>query len=359
MKKFLTCFIVWSLLLGSLAGCTSTPSTTPSETSAPTPADQPAAPPEATEATVKEPSEMKIFFVTKLVGTQYWAVVEQGVKDACSDLGITDLTINGPPADSDVEKQIQILQDAISAKADAILLAPTDSTAMINPVNEAFSSGIPIICIDTILNSDTYNAALLTDNKEAGRICGETLIKKLQENGVKEDEHIQIAIQVSSMGSQTIADRVVGFNEYWDANAPEAWEVLNDAIKVNDGDIQRAINFGQDFITTYPDLKVLFSPNNGSTVGFATALKESGRNDLIMLGFDFSDEVADLIMNTDLQVSTVLQKQYYMGYEGVMTAVDLIQGKQPAEKMIDTGVTVVDKNNVNSEEIQSIVNMGK
>lgn len=363
MKKFLTAILAAAMVTVSIAACGGggEPSTTVSSTATST-ASSTAVPSEGstpTTTTAKDPSEMKIFFVSKLVGTQYWSVVEQGVKDACADLGITNLTINGPASDSEIEKQIQILQDAVSSQADAILIAPTDSSAMVNDVNTAYESGIPIICIDTIINSDNYSAALLTNNVEAGRISGETILTRLKESGLSEDETISIAIQVSSMGSQTVKDRVDGFNEYWSANAPANWKVLNDDIKVNDGNIEKAISFGQDFITTYPDLKVLFAPNNGSTVGFATALKESGRTDIMMLGFDYSSEIADLIENTDLDVSTVLQQQYLMGYQGVETAVGLVNGVAPAEKDIDTGVMVVNKSNIQDPEIQEIVNMGK
>ncbi len=296
-----------------------------------------------------------IYFLTKILGNQYWSVVEEGAKKAAEELGV-NLVITGLASEAEIEKQVQQLQDAVSAKADAIVIGPVDSTAMVNPVNDAFASGIPIICVDTMINTDNYSAALMTNNVEAGKAAAEELIALMKKNGVSETEEAQVAVQIGNSGSQTIIDRLQGFNEYWEANAPEAWDVLNGDIKVNDGDITKAVGFTQDFITAYPKLKAVFGPNNGSTVGFVTGLKEAGRTDIAMVGFDYSTEIEQMIKEGEFTVSTVLQKQYLMGYEGVKTAYELSKGNAPAEKLIDTGVMIVNKDNINNEEVQAVIN---
>lgn len=296
-----------------------------------------------------------VYFLTKILGNQYWSVVEQGAKDAAAELGI-NLVVTGLANEAEIEKQVQQLQDAVSAKADAIVIGPTDSTAMANPVSDAFKSGTPIVIVDTMINTEDYHVAYMTNNVEAGKDAAEKMIERLKKAGVKEDEKAQIAIQIGSSGSQTIIDRLKGFNEYWDANAPKTWEVLNNDIKVNDGDISKAVGFTQDFLTTYPDLKGVFGPNNGSTVGFVIGLKEANRKDLVMVGFDFSQEMEQMIREGEFEVVTIVQKQYLMGYEGVKAAVELSEGKTPAEKLIDTGVMVVDKDNIDSDEVTQIIN---
>jgi len=299
-------------------------------------------------------SKKTIYFLTKILGNQYWSVVEQGARDAAEELGV-NLVITGLANEAEVEKQIQQLQDAVSANADGIVIGPTDSTALTIPVSEAHASGIPIVIVDTMINSDDYDVAYMTNNIEAGRMAAEAMIRLLREAGVSEDEKAQIAVQIGSSGSQTIIDRLEGFNSYWDEHAPEKWEVLNDDIKVNDGDISKAVGFTQDFLTTYPDLKGVFGPNNGSTVGFVIGLQEADRTDLAMVGFDFSPEMEDMIRSEKFHVATVVQRQYLMGYEGVKAAYELSEGKEPAEKLVDTGVLVVDINNIDDEEVQKII----
>lgn len=342
MKKLLAIFLAATMALG-LGGCSSTTSG-----AAETPATTDGA----------KSDKATIYFLTKILGNQYWSVVEEGAKAAAAELGV-NLVVTGLASEAEIEKQVQQLQDAVSAKAAAIVIGPVDSTAMANPVSDAFKSGIPIITVDTMINTEDYSAALMTNNVEAGKVAAKEMIDRMKAANISETEKAQIAVQIGSSGSQTIIDRLAGFNEYWTANAPAAWEVLNNDIKVNDGDITKAVGFTQDFLTSYPDLKGVFGPNNGSTVGFVTGLKEANRTDLVMVGFDFSAEIEQMIKEGQFEVATVLQKQYLMGYEGVKTAFDLAQGKAPAEKLIDTGVMVVDKTNVDSDEVQSIINPAK
>ena len=212
-----------------------------------------------------------------------------------------------------------------------------------------------MVLIDSSVDSEDYSAALLTNNIEAGKLAAETMLNNLKAANVPEDKEGVIAVTIGSTGSQAIIDRDEGFKEYWDANAPANWKVLWDEVKVNDGDVPKATAFGQDFITAYPDtLIALFAPNNGSTVGFVKALEESGRTDIAMVGFDFSAEMEAAVRNPELNVSTILQRQYFMGYDGVKVALELANGGTVAEKVIDTGVMVVGIDNVDSDAVKDV-----
>ncbi len=295
-----------------------------------------------------------IYVLVKVLGNQYWSIVEAGAKKAGDDLGC-DVVILGTAAESDIEKQVALIQDAVSAQADGIVIAPLDRKAMVAPISEQVKAGIPMVLIDSSIDSEDYDAAFLTDNIAAGRLAAETMIAKLKEKGVPEDKEGVIAITIASTGSQAIIDRNAGFKEYWDANAPKAWTVLWDQVKVNDGDSQKALAFGQDFITGNANLIGLFAPNNGSAVGFVKALEESKRTDIVMVGFDFSTEMENIVRNPDFTVATILQRQYFMGYDGVKQALDLANGGTVTEKVVDTGVMVVDQANVDSDEVKAII----
>ena len=349
MKKVLSlllCFIV----VFSLAACGSTPSAPAS--SAP---ESSAAP--ASSAAPEQPQpakEKNIYVIMKALGNQYWSILQAGAEKAGKDLGV-NVIIVGIPNEADIEGQLRLLQDAVAAKADGIVIGVADSNSLAKPVSEAFQSGIPIILVDTMCNTEDYSAALLTNNVAAGEMAAAEMIKKLKAAGVSEDEVAEIAIQVGSTGSQTIIDRVKGFNTYWEANAPKKWVVLNNDIKNNEGDITKAVGFGQDFLTTYPNLKGMFGPNNGSTVGFVTALTEANRTDITMVGFDFSSEMENMIRSGKFNVSTLVQRQFFMGYGGVELAVKLSNGEKVTEKVVDTGVLVVDNKNIDTTEVQSVI----
>lgn len=355
-NKVLSILLATVLLLGCLTGCGSQAVSQEAETQE----KQQGKVEEVSTEKAKQPEDTAkekktIYVIVKVLGNQYWSILQAGAEQAGKDLGC-NVVVVGTSLESDIEGQLTLLQNAVSAQADGIVIAPLDSISLDAPITEAYNSGIPTVLVDTIISSDNYSAALLTNNVEAGKSAAEELLKRMKAEGVSETETAQVAIQVGSTGSQTINDRVKGFNEYWSANAPAAWTVLNDDIKVNDGDISKAVGFCQDFLTTYPDLKAVFGPNNGSTVGFVTGLTEAKRTDIIMVGFDFSAEIETMIRSNEFNVASVVQRQYFMGYDGVKTALNLANGETIEEKTIDTGVILVDINNVDSEEVQSVIN---
>lgn len=296
-----------------------------------------------------------IYVLVKVLGNQYWSVLQAGAEKAGEDLGCKVVVV-GTALETDIEGQLTLLQNAVSSQADGIVIAPLDSISLNAPITEAYNSGIPVVLVDTLTSGDNYSAALVTDNVAAGRTAAEELLRRFREKGLSETEEAQVAIQIASTGSQTIIDRVNGFKEYWNENAPEAWTVLEDDIKVNEGDISKAVGFAQDFLTTYPNLQGVFGPNNGSTVGFVTGLTEAKRTDISMVGFDFSAEMETMIRSGEYDVSSIVQRQYFMGYDGVKAALEMANGGTVSEKLVDTGVIIVDSSNVDSDEVQSVIN---
>lgn len=360
MRKVTAVLLAAAMAVTGLVGCSSQSTGGAAATTATENTSKEAAPEKSEAAKTdakaeKKEGEKTIYVIVKVLGNQYWSVLQAGAEQAGRELGC-NVVVVGTALESDIEGQLTLLQNAVSAQADGIVIAPLDSVSLDAPITEANNSGIPVVLVDTVIKSDNYSAALLTNNVEAGKTAAEELIRRLKDRGIAETEEAQIAIQVGSTGSQTINDRVKGFNEYWDANAPQSWKVLNNDIKVNDGDISKAVGFCQDFITTYPNLKAVFGPNNGSTVGFVTGITESNRTDISMVGFDFSAEIETMIRSGQYDVASVVQRQFYMGYDGVKTALEMADGGTVKEKTIDTGVILVDKTNVDDSEVQGIIN---
>lgn len=358
MKKVTALLMAAAMAATVLTGCGNSVSaggSTAADAAATKAGDTAAASGAETTAADADNGDKTIYVIVKVLGNQYWSILQAGAEQAAKELGCKVVVV-GTALESDIEGQLTLLQNAVSAQADGIVIAPLDSVSLDAPITEAYNSGIPVVLVDTVIKSDNYSAALLTNNVEAGKVAAEELLGRLKETGLDETDEAQIAIQVGSTGSQTINDRVTGFNEYWSANAPASWVVLNDDIKVNDGDISKAVGFCQDFLTTYPNLKAVFGPNNGSTVGFVTGLTESKRTDVSMVGFDFSAEIETMIRSGEYDVASVVQRQYFMGYDGVKTALELANGGSVPEKDIDTGVVLVDIENVDSDEIQGIIN---
>lgn len=285
-----------------------------------------------------------IYLIVKILeGSSYWQDIIDGVRDG-GDAYDCNVYYSGSYAETDWESQERLLGAAAAAGADAILLAPDDSVLLSGKMDEVYGKGIPIVLIDTITNTDSYDVCYMTDNLMAGQNAAEEMLSLLRKQGISDSDSIQVGIQVGATSSLTIIERLAGFFQYWSKNAPASWEVIPD-IKCNDGNVDKAVKCAEELLE-YPDLKGVFGTNNGSTVGFARAIREQERKDIAVVGFDLSDEIAELINNEEYIASTVLQKQYDMGYQGVESALELSNGEEMSVKFVDMGVVVLNKETI-------------
>lgn len=303
------------------------------------------------------PGRPNIYLIVKVLDNSYWKVIIQGVADAGLDMDC-NVYCSGTYVETDWEIQQQILQNAVDAGADGIVIAPDDSVRLSENVSRVYRSGIPIVLIDTVVNTTDYGICYMTDNLIAGQSAAKEMLEQLHKKGISERKEVFIAIQVGSPASQTISERLAGFSSYWTKNAPEKWQLI-DEVKCNEGEIDKAVECAYSFFNTYKQIDGVFGSNNGSTVGFARVVKELERNDVVVVGFDYSDEMADLIEDENYHASTMLQRQYDMGYLGVASLLDLIDGIDISCKFQDTGVVVVNHETLHNEDVQQIINYNK
>lgn len=302
---------------------------------------------------------MTFYWVGKVLGGTYWTGVETGQAAAAKELGL-EVKKMGVEKETDVEVQINNLQNAVAAAPDAIMAAPVDSKALDAPIKEAKESfGGPVILIDTVIaTSGGYDAALLTDNSNAGATMARLLMTGLQEKGYTEGS---VGLECVNTGSQTVIDRQTGFKAYWEENAKdygvENVKVLWDDIKVSEGDSNVALSSGQDFQTAYSDL-IGLAGFNGDSVYFLTSLKEAGNKDVVGVGMDFNvDSFA--LMQDGWEYASVAQSTYNMGYYGVYLAVAVLAGQDLGGQRIDSGLLEVTQDNLDSKEVTDYVNLLK
>ena len=291
-----------------------------------------------------------VYLIVKVLeNSSYWQVIIDGAGDGGDDFDC-NVYYSGSYVETDWESQEKLLDAAVLAGADAILLAPNDSVLLSGKIDEIYNKGIPIVLIDTITNTDSYDVCYMTDNLMAGQNAAEEMISLLRKSGTSDSDSIQIGIQVGATSSLTIIERLAGFFQYWSKNAPASWEIIPD-IKCNEGNIDKAVECARELME-YPDLKGVFATNNGSTVGFAKVIMEQERKDIALVGFDYSEEMAQLLDNDEYIASTILQKQYNMGYTGVESALELTCGNEMSVKFADMGVVVVNKDTIDQAEVQ-------
>lgn len=298
----------------------------------------------------KDNGKKNIYLITKGFGSDYWDTLRQGAADA-AEYEDCNLYIGGTPTESHLELLAELMQEALERDADAVIVSPTDQQEIIEASQELRQAGIPLIYVDTIQNGNAFDICFATDNMQAGRMTAKELLRLLYAAGHTEEEALCAGIAIGMSESQTMLERIAGFQEYWSGNAPEQWRVIED-IAINHGDTALAMQQGLDFMDGYEDLAGLAALNNGSTVGMCHALTERGRTDLVLVGYDFSDEIAALIRDEEYLAASIVQRQYDMGYQSIVQAMELIAGNAAEYRYVDTGILKVSAENIDSYYIQ-------
>ncbi len=99
----------------------------------------------------------------------YWVSVEAGARAAAAEYGL-ELVWNGPPTESDIARQIQILDSMVARRVDGIAIAACERKALVDPVERAVAAGISVTVFDSGVDSTRHMSFIATDNVEAGRI---------------------------------------------------------------------------------------------------------------------------------------------------------------------------------------------
>ncbi len=281
--------------------------------------------------------KIKITLITMDSQDEHWLKVKAGAEAKAAELGNIELTFNAPPGKVDANVQLQMVEDAITKRANVIMLAPLNKDALVPGVEKAKAAGITVIMIDSGVNTTKYDAFFATDNGAAARTAADTLSKLLGGKG-------KVAIINAQAGAGTTMTRENDFKDQM-KKYPGIQIV---GVQYSDGDKTKALNQALDFMTANPDLAGFYGCNEGSTVGLAQAVLQTGKAEKIkVVGFDFSADTKSLIQQKAIQ-ATMVQNPYVMGYQGVDAGVRAFKGENFGGKTIDTGVSVATLENLSS-----------
>lgn len=297
--------------------------------------------------------QKNVYLIVKAFNNNYWDNMLQYIKSAAEEKGC-NVFYSGSMTEAEWQAQETLLHMAEDRGADAIIFAPDNSSDLAGTVSEIYNKGIPVVLIDTPITVDDYDVCYMTDNLLAGHNAAKELLYQLELSGANADEELQVGIQVGSASSQTINERLAGFSQYWSEHAPGKWTIIDD-VKVNGGDLDVAERYSEELLDKYPKLKGVFGCNNGSTIGLAKVLINKGRKDIAIVGFDYSEDIANLINTPGYYGATMLQRQSDMGYYSVEAVMNLMNGIEMTDKFVDTGVVVANKETINTPEVVEVL----
>lgn len=279
--------------------------------------------------------EFTVYLITMDLMDQHWVNVDAGAKAAVEELGKEGIKVNyvwdAPTQGKNDAAQIESINNAYANNAQAILLASNGPDTQVATIEQYAKEGVKFIYVDSPANTEAFQT-LATDNKAAGQLAGETMLKKLTEMGVAEGNIGIVNVNSSTTSTQL---REEGFRAAFEGTKFEILET-----QYGEGQVAASQTIAENYITQ--GVVGIFGANEGSTTGTGNAIKESGK-DVVGVGFDQSDAILQLVDEGAL-LATMAQNPYVMGYQGVLSAVSVLQGKEiVGDKNYDTGVTVVDK----------------
>ena len=275
----------------------------------------------------------------------FWKSVHAGAMKAAEEAGC-EVIWQGPQKEDDRQLQIQVVQNFVSREVKGIVLAPLDDRALVPPVSSAVKRGIPVIIIDSDLQSEEQSSFVATDNHAGGKLCAKRLCELTGGKG-------KVIMLRYAEGSASTANREQGFLDGIKEYGPGV-ELLSTS-QYGGTTIEKAFQAAQNLLNRFPEVEAVFCPNESSTQGMLRALETSGRaGKVVFVGFDSNDTLLKAMRDKQIH-GLALQDPFNMGYLGVKTAMDVINGK-PVEKRIDTGVKLLTPENMDEQAMVDLVN---
>jgi ribose transport system substrate-binding protein len=291
--------------------------------------------------TQKEPEKMKIGVVVKALNSDYWKIVESGAKAAGEKYGV-EVKVLGPNTETDVTGQISLIEDQVTRKVNALVVAPSQAASAIPVFNRARESKIPVILADTDANWDGKASFVGTGNFNGGKLAGEYFGKKLPKGS-------KVVILRGALGDPTHDERVNGCIEGLKAAGLEV-AVTQPA----NSERSMAVTVIENILQSKQEFAAVFATNDEMALGAAKALEDAGKK-MIVVGFDGSPDALASISAGKLDAS-VAQSPYNIGFKSVEAAVKIAKG-EAIEKRIDTGTEIVNADNVKqkSDDLKKIL----
>ncbi len=274
---------------------------------------------------------------------QFWQAVRQGAEAQAAVLDV-EITFEGPENESQVDKQLEMLQAALAKDPDAICFAALDSQAAIPLLEQAQERGIPVVGFDSGVDSDIPVATAATDNIAAAALAADKMAEAIGGEG-------KVGVIVHDQTSRTGIDRRDGFINRIEEDYPDI-EIIGP--QYGGGDQLKSTDLAKAMIQANPDIKGFFGANEGSAIGVVNAVKELNMaGELVVIGYDSGQAQIDAI-NSGLMLGAITQNPIGIGAECVDAAVKAING-EAVEENIDTGFFWYDKTNIDDPEIQAVL----
>ncbi|MEO7106902.1 MAG: substrate-binding domain-containing protein [Rhodoferax sp.] len=275
--------------------------------------------------------------VMKTLTNPFFIQMEKGARRAEKEFGI-NLIVKTAAQETSIEQQIQLVNDLIAAKVDAIVIAPGDSQSLVDTLKKATDAGIKIVNIDNRLDPESLKKAgmgeipfISVDNEAGAYKVGKYLADKA-------NTPTQAAILEGMRSADNAHQRMEGAKRAFLENK----HIKLVASETADWKIDEAYSVTKALFTKHPDVHLVFASNDMMAIGAIKYLQESGKTKVAVVGYDALDEAITEI-KAGRMLASVDQQAAEQGYQGVAIALRLVKGEkvQPIT-LIDTQLVTVE-----------------
>jgi ribose transport system substrate-binding protein len=259
--------------------------------------------------------DIKIGLSISTLNNPFFVSLKDGVVAEATKQGMEVVVVD---AQNDSAKQSNDVDDLIQQGVNALLINPTDSSAISTVVQTANSLGIPVITLDRSADQGEVAALVASDNVKGGQMAAEYIVDQLgKDTKVIELEGVP--------GASATRERGKGFHDIADKQ-------LNVVAKqAADFDRTKGLTVTENLLQGNPDAKAIFAHNDEMVLGAIEAIQSSGK-DIMVIGFDGNDDALKSIEAGNL-TATVAQQPELIGQLAVGAAKDVLQGKEVEENI--------------------------
>lgn len=276
---------------------------------------------------------LDIVLVTKALDSEWWQRVKAGAEAAAQTHPGVRLAVLAPEREVNIDQQVSIVEDQITKKVAAMAVAPAGAAELIPVLDRAHAAGIPVVIFDTDIKWASKLSYVGSDNRRAGRIAGEYIVKILGGKG-------KVAVIRGILGVQTHEDRLAGFREA----IRDAPGIACVAVQPANSERALAMSVMENLLTRDPDLLAIFATNDQMALGAVEAIAArnlTGR--IAVMGVDATREAVRAIQAGRLAGDVALYPEG-LGRNAVEAALKAARG-EPIEKRVDVGEGLVTKEN--------------
>lgn len=282
----------------------------------------------------------KIAFIQGVAGDEFYISMQCGIDAAAKSVGAT-VTTQGPEK-FDPTLQKPIVDAVVASKPDALLIAPTDVSAMQAPVAAAAAAGIKVVLVDTTLNDPSVAVSQISSDNEGGGKAAFQAVQTAHPDGGK------VLVISNDPGISTTDARAAGF----EAAAKADSKFTSLGVQYSHNEPAQAARIVTAALQKDPDIVGIFATNLFSAEGAATGVQQAGKSGITIVGFDAGPAQVKALKDGVVQ-ALVAQQPATIGTNGVEQAVAALQGK-PTQAKIQTGFTILTKDNIDGEGADAV-----